>query len=845
MKEKVLSLLEEIENLKNKDLAECRMPGNSFFLNDTDILCMDREVGESRYPYFIDGLKVWAHSSGHINISDGTLTIFREASQLQQESNLDFWGGIKCGEYWFPISITGVSRQLFEPDDIKRYLVYTRKAAYYIAETDKLIFSLRINVSSDMFVNFTLCAINKTNEKVETYLSSYFEPQLRYTNNDNEWAPLKRYGKSYENGAFKIRRDSNPDDNDPVNYAVFNKMIFSKNTCVIESTVSKETFMGGRGRVFVNAQSLKNGKFSKNVTGVNNCDMAVAADIIKFVIDSKDAVTVNYTMDIAHSEKDADALLGKKVNLDLIKKDFLEQEKEELERLGGFDISFGKLKGIDLNNVLLNSFIKSVQKQVDYNTSSIKGTIGFRDIFQQITATIMWGKDLAKEMIPLSLNYVFSTGRLPRQFSISSSDDIKPSFNKREYIDQAFWIIETVHKYISLTGDFSVLDEKCSYYEIVDEDNNVFEKSEEETTVLEHLLRLTDYLVSKIDDRTNCLRILFGDWNDQLSGLGETRDGRPGFGTGVSVMATEQFHKHLKEVNEILKYVGGYDEKCKYYDETRTKLAEGLVKYAVQKDGDRRHIVHGWGDKGEYYIGSLCDTDGIKRFSSTSYSFWCIGDIIKHDPSMKADILKGYEALDSKFGFKTFDKPFSPATDGVGRIRLFTPGTAENACTYVHAVSFAIMALFIIGEPEKAWEQIMKILPITHKELSKTTFVMSNSYCSNEEYGLDGESMVDWGTGSGPVLLRGLFEYALGIQATIDGVKFATPYYIPCDDASVEFELKGKKVKYVYKNTNSGSRKYFVDGVEMDTETDSVSGYKVMFIKNDDVKENMLIEVID
>lgn len=105
----------------------------------------------------------------------------------------------------------------------------------------------------------------------------------------------------------------------------------------------------------------------------------------------------------------------------------------------------------------------------------------------------------------------------------------------------------------------------------------------------------------------------------------------------------------------------------------------------------------------------MCDSDGKKRYGVNAYSFWCISEMIQRNPLMKKDILKAYNILDSKYGIETFEPYFPADMKGVGRIVDLTPGTYENSCAYIHATMFAVMALFKIGEPKRAWEQIKKL----------------------------------------------------------------------------------------------------------------------------------------
>ena len=55
MKEKILQLISDIKSLGNKHIEDYRLPENVYYLNDNDILCLERSSGESRYPYEMDG----------------------------------------------------------------------------------------------------------------------------------------------------------------------------------------------------------------------------------------------------------------------------------------------------------------------------------------------------------------------------------------------------------------------------------------------------------------------------------------------------------------------------------------------------------------------------------------------------------------------------------------------------------------------------------------------------------------------------------------------------------------------------------------------------------------------
>lgn len=218
-----------------------------------------------------------------------------------------------------------------------------------------------------------------------------------------------------------------------------------------------------------------------------------------------------------------------------------------------------------------------------------------------------------------------------------------------------------------------------------------------------------------------------------MDGLGKTEERGKEFGTGVSVMATLQFCQNLKEMNEILSFVGETDAAADCVA-LHNRIKSGLYKYAVVKNNvGERKILHGWGDKRSFFVGSFFDNDGKNRDGLTASAFWVLSDMLDGDKSLKTDLMKVYKRLDSKYGLKTFEPYFAPDNDKGGRITRLPKGTAENGAVYIHATLFAIRSLFAMGEDKNAWEQIYKILPPPHDFISTTPFVMPNSYIENEQ----------------------------------------------------------------------------------------------------------------
>lgn len=835
MKEQIISILDNIKKLK-KDKTNT-LPGNVFYLDNEDILCLEREDGICRYPYEMDGMNLWVNSEGYINANEGSFYIF-QTDNIQDSPCIEFWGGIKLDENtWFPISILGATKQLFEPVKVDRYVVFQKRAAFYIAETPDIIFAVRAHITTSKKINFTVSAISKGKNKKSTYLASYIKPLVRNVDFEQFWDRLGMFGDRIENGNYIYSVDK-------TDYAIINRSFSENFTGTVESTSSKSVFIGAVNGTICNAKSLKRKKFNKEIHKVNTTNIPVMADIISF--ETEEEIFVNYLCSRAKGEAAALETANQNYDINQIEEDIKKQTVEELQALSSLDLHFEEME--KMNNVLFNRFLKNVQKQVDLcalGKNYVGSFLGMRDVFQQLDTSIIWNPQKSRAKIINCLNYIFSTGRPPREFSIPDAENEMPKFNTKEYIDQGVWIIETLYNYLAFTDDYSILEEECSYYDIVDMENKIFKRGAKDT-VLDHILKIMEYLISNIDSETNCLKILYGDWNDAFNGLGKTNDKDKEFGNGVSVMASTQLYRNFEEMIEILTKIGKYPQKCEEYNAIRNKMGDALEKYALEqtKDGET-HIVHGWGDKQSYKACTLKDSDGKRRYSATSNSFWCISGMIKRNPEIKNDIMKAYNHLDSKYGIKTFEPFMTTDIKNYGRIVYLTPGTYENAAAYVHSTMFAVTAMFVIGESEQAWEQIKKAIPITHKNVTKTSFVMPNSYCYNEEYNMDGESMGDWYTGSGAVLLRNIIKFALGIQPTLRNLMIKPASFMPSKRIALSLFVKSKKINLIYKNEGKGKRTFVVNGNVARKYADEVSGDEYILIQNEELSDSNIIEVID
>ena len=835
------------EDIREAEADESKMTvQGTYMLPGGRILCTQRAYGDSRFPCETDGMAVWAHTTGYIDACESTFNVFRTADYNEDATVLFFAGEEREGGGYDPISITGADCATYELEGLKRYVVFGSRHAIYLVETAAAIYAVRVHVDGAKRIHFTYCAINGSNEPHNFYAASYFEPYLRYMPAEGFFNRMTKYVFRLPDGAALFKTLNAEYDHLTLTRRV------SGEPFAEYATVGKRGVLGIRGRNLANAEAWKSGCFSEEKTAANTTDLPAAADILHFTLPAGGSVRIDWQLRVIHGPAVEDEL-RLLPDPGAIDDELAASESAQEAALDGLRITFDDYRSSiiegevfkPLDAQTFNRFIRSVQRQVSLcalGKNYAGSLLGVRDVYQQLESALLWEPLRSRAQIVRTLDQVLSTGRAPRQISFPDREGEVPEMDLRPYVDQGLWIISTVYTYLSWTGDFTLLDEECGYYDAA-ATYGPLTRSEERTTVYEHLCRICDFLCSNIDPDTSCLRALYGDWNDALDGLGRTEKEGEEFGSGVSVMASLQLYQALGEIAEIAERHDGVRGagKSARYTEIKESLAAGLREHAFT-DG---RVIHGWGDDGAYKVGSTRDYDGADRISITPNAFWIISGMAMRYPETCAGAAQAIKSLDSKYGLLTFSRPLWPFDCRVGRISTITPGTYENRACYVHAALFGGMALFGAGESAEAWRQMEKALTVTHKNATLTTFVMPNSYCDAPDFGADGDSMGDWYTGSGTVLIKELVRLGFGVWPSLDALMLCPPAFMPCGKAELEFTLRGKRVRLVYRDEGAGARTISLDGAAQPLLPHPTMKNKVTFIKYDDLRDGALIEITD
>lgn len=858
IKSKINSLIIDKDRLKQREV-----PGNTWLLDNRFILTIPGEE-EIRYPLGCKGYNFWVYSSGKMHSNDGLFSPFLKSAEGMEEK-IGFYVGFpeKDGINFSTISLLP---NVEFPGEIvsARYVLFSPHTVYYVTETPLMTFFLRVFLNKENHIFFTVYTENRTSEEVKPYIATFLNPYLRHSLSEGAEDRWFRKCRAISSDNYKSKNyssflvETNEDTSRTTsitNYGIVNRLVTHCTGSTVDDlfrTTSRKQFLGGSCSTNC-SKSLKKGKFpgkKRDITAFT--EIGIISEIIHCSILPGGIVRTDIsfisTSDVKIKKLYEDRFLSPK----LIDKELIDVRKIESKINSNIKVKTTLNHDVTINNEVFTPFFEHLKKQVEF-CSLIKGyvqlsensLIGIRDIFQALEAYLYWNPEGAREKILEAFNYIFINGRCPRQYSVPGHPGDNPKLDIRPFIDQGVWVISTLVTYLKVTNDYSILNEVCGYY-ILSSDESTWEKSDKKDSVLNHLFKIMDYLILNRCEKTSCSLALYGDWNDALDGLGVSEDPGKRYGDGVSVMTTLQLYQNLTEMVELLTlYPTEYTELIDRYKEVQNEIKNGLLNSAVIiNDNEEQKIVHGWGEHRNYLVGSFKDTDNTSRDGLTSNAFWVLSGMLNRTQYLEKSILDAFHRLDSKYGFKTFNPGFPKDMTGVGRIKKLPIGTAENGAVYVHASTFAVMALFKMGESEKAWRALIKLLPFSHKKVSCSPFVIPNSYGENSELMIDGESMLDWQTGSSNVVFKTLIRYAMGVEAEYRGIWIQPAVWQPFNNFSITLNIKGINLTINYCRKDCKERTFAINGKQVDSKYDKTLKTKKIWIDTNYIKTKELIVTI-
>ncbi|MEC6797445.1 N,N'-diacetylchitobiose phosphorylase [Photobacterium sp. S4TG1] len=308
--------------------------------------------------------------------------------------------------------------------------------------------------------------------------------------------------------------------------------------------------------------------------------------------------------------------------------------------------------------------------------------------------------------------------------------------------DDHLWLVPTICKYVTETGEESFLDEVIPF---ADGGN---------ATVYEHMKAALDFSAEYVG-QTGICKGLRADWNDCLN-----------LGGGESAMVSFLHFWALQEFIQLAKYQGKTADIEKY-----TEMAAN-VREACE--------THLWDDEGGWYIrgltkngdkiGTAQQTEG--RIHLESNTLAVLSGMASQDRGEQAmDAVD--ENLYSEFGLHLNAPSFSTPNDDIGFVTRVYQGVKENGAIFSHPNPWAWVAEAKLGRGDRAMKFYDALNPYNQNDMIETRLAEPYSYVQfimGRDHQDHGRANHPWLTGTSGWAYFAVTNFILGIQTGFDGL---------------------------------------------------------------------------
>jgi cellobionic acid phosphorylase len=360
-------------------------------------------------------------------------------------------------------------------------------------------------------------------------------------------------------------------------------------------------------------------------------------------------------------------------------------------------------------------------------------------------------------------------GAMPDGILLFEGAELK-YINQIPHTDHCVWLPVCLRAYLDETGDLAILDVPVTGHDGAT------------LTAFERISLAMDWLERKRDAR-GLSYIEQGDWCDPMNMVGWKGRGVSGWLTVAAAYALSL-----------------WADVC-----TARGDAEGSRHFragaADMNAAANRHLWDGdWYARGitddDVKFGVAADSEGRIYLNPQSWAFLA-GTA---DADQRARMLAQVDAqLETPYGVLMFAPPYSAMREDVGRVTQKHPGSAENGAVYNHASVFYIYSLYTIGETERAWSALRKMIPgpdaADYLQRGQLPVFIPNYYRGAwKEYPRTaGRSSQLFNTGTISWVYRSIVEGLCGLKGDADGLAVNPQLPAHWPSMRIEREFRGAR----------------------------------------------------